>query len=75
MANDSSPLTCTVSSTAASEPPGPRKPSSVSEDVHQFIKGTVWEVDGFRSEFRDLVELLENGSTQARMVEFIDSLG
>lgn len=53
----------------------PAKPDFVFQDVHDFIRGMVWEIGGFRSELEGLHQLLAEGATQDRIVAFIDWLG
>jgi hypothetical protein len=53
----------------------PAKPAFVSSDVHEFIRAVVSEVDNDQSGFRELLELLESGGSEADVVKLMDWLG
>lgn len=53
----------------------PSKPAFVAPEVPEFIWDIVSEVDNPESGFRELLELLENGSPQERIIEFIHGPG
>jgi len=51
----------------------PSKPDTVSRDVHDFIEGIVSEVDNDQSGFDVLLALLEQGATEAQVIEFMNA--
>jgi hypothetical protein len=51
----------------------PSRLDTVSQDVHDFIEGIVSEVDNDQSGFDVLLAILEQGATEAQVIEFMNA--